>query len=381
MQRIRKKLKLSLIFVLIVTSMVLASCVGFGAAQAGWSGVVTGNDSLYVGSADGKLVSLNAENGFHQWQESLDTGAAPGGLGCAPATGTMIYSTPAFYENNVYLGDYSGRLHVLSVIDRQSKTVRLNDQESKPIIGSPIVSHENVYIASTNGSLYAYDAGSLNFQWSFSTGDEIWSTPAVWEDSVIIGSFDKKVYSVDALSGEANWGTPFETKGPVIASPVVYGDTVFVASLDRSVYALDASSGELIWQFPPSPEYENAPERWLWATPVVHDGTVYAPGMDGRVYAINAESGTLIEAIDITQPIASKPVIAGDRLVIATEQGRIYSIDTETFQSVELRNLDTEINAPLGVDGNTVYVHSTQKNEVYAVNGETGALFWSTSMN
>lgn len=378
----KRTLKLTLFTFILVISVALTGCMDLGTAQAGWSGVVVGNGSIYLGSATGKLVSLNSENGFYQWQESLGESTGGGGmLGCAGPMSAVIYSTPALYDGTLFIGDYSGKLYAFGAADRQSKSVMLNESRVAPIIGSPVVSHDNVYIGSTDGNLYAYDAASLTFRWRFETGGEIWTTPAVWQDTLFVGSFDKKVYAINANSGQAAWDAPFEVGGPIIASPVVYQNLVIITSLDRTIYALDTATGQLVWQYPTSPESMDAPERWLWSTPIIHEGILYAPGMDGNVYAIEAANGSLIIPIVINEPIAARPVIAGNHMVVATEWGKVYSVNLDSYQRIELRNLDTQILAPLGADGTTVYIHSIPKSEVYALNGETGALLWSTSIN
>ena len=103
--------------------------------------------------------------------------------------------------------------------------------------------------------------------------------------------------------------------------------------------------------------------------------------MDGKIYILDTENGKLRGIVEIGEPIASTPVIAGDRLVVATEKGKIYSIDTSTYQKIELRNIDNEMVSPLGVSGITVFVHTVKGNAVHALNGETGAPLWSTSLN
>ena len=119
----------------------------------------------------------------------------------------------------------------------------------------------------------------------------------------------------------------------------------------------------------------------MWATPIISEGKIYISGMDGIVYVLNGDNGELVKVIDIQESIASTPVIAGDRLVVATENGKIYSIDTITYQKIELRDINTELSSPLEADGTTVFIHSIKGNTVYALNGETGALLWSTSLN
>ncbi|MDD4230130.1 MAG: PQQ-like beta-propeller repeat protein [Dehalococcoidales bacterium] len=377
----RKTFKLFSLIVLLILGLTVTSCVGVGTARSGWSGVVAGEESVYLGSGAGKLVALNSSNGFYQWQEALESAASGGGLGCSGATAAVIYSTPVLYGETVYIGDGNGRLYAFNVSDRQSKNVTLNADKPGAIIGNPLVAFDSVYVGSTDGNLYAYDAASLTYKWHYNTGGEIWASPALWQDSVFVASFDKKLYSVDAETGQANWEKPFEANGPIIASPVVFGDTVLVASLDRHIYAVNAETGDLQWSYPAGETDGEAPKRWLWATPLAGEGKIYASCMDGIVYILDQNSGDLVDIIDIDEPIASTPVFAGDRLVIATESGKIYSVNTTSYQKIELRNIDAELASPLGVDGTTVFIHSTKGNAVYAINGETGALLWSTSLS
>jgi outer membrane protein assembly factor BamB len=374
-------IKTAVFIALVLISTAISGCVRTGSTQAGWSGVVPSNGGLYLGSSNGKLVALNAENGFYQWQQDLEGVATTGGLGCAGAAVSVVYATPVISDNTIYIGDYSGRLYAFSINDRQSKSVLLNGASSKAIIGSPLVNDGSIYVGSTDGVLYVFDAASLTPKWSYNTGGEIWASPARWQDSVFVASFDTRLYSLDVNSGEPNWQEPFECNGPIIAGPVIYNDYVIVTSLDRHVYALDASTGELIWEFPGHETTDKKPGKWLWASPVVLGDKIFVAGMDGNIFVINADNGSLVQVIDVEKPVSSTPVIAGNSLVVATETGKVYAINIETYQKIELRDLDTTVSAPLGVSGINVFVHSIKSNTVYALSGETGALLWSTSIN
>lgn len=367
---------------LLVAGLILTGCVRTGSTQSGWSGVVAGSESVYLGSSNGKLVALNYTNGFYQWQESLESSTSTSILGCSGGATSIIYATPVLLGETVYIGDTNGKLYAFNINDRQSKNVTLNTEKRGSIIGSPIVYNGSIYVGSTDGSLYAYDAASLTYRWQYDTGGEIWASPANWKDNIIVASFDEKLYSIDANSGQPNWTAPFKVDGPIIAAPVVYGDTIIVASLDRHIYAVNAENGQLIWVYPADDnKNENAPGQWLWATPVVQNDKIYAPCMDGVIYVLDGNNGELSQTINLGEPIAMSPVFAGNCMVVATKEGKIYSIDTNSYNKIELRNINSELVAPLGVSGNTVFVHSVMEKMVYALNGETGALLWSTTLN
>jgi outer membrane protein assembly factor BamB len=75
-------------------------------------------------------------------------------------------------------------------------------------------------------------------QWAYETEGQIASSPAVWEQSVYVGSTDGKVYSLSTKRGDLQWR--FDTGGPVIASPIVVNEVVYIGSSDKILYALPA---------------------------------------------------------------------------------------------------------------------------------------------
>ncbi len=69
--------------------------------------------------------------------------------------------------------------------------------------------------------------------------------------SVVAGSRDKKVYAIDAKTGQRSWN--FATDGQVDASPVIVGDRVYVGCLssDGNFYVLDLKTGKKIQELEP----------------------------------------------------------------------------------------------------------------------------------
>ena len=61
--------------------------------------------------------------------------------------------------------------------------------------------------------------------WDFEIGNEGCSTPAFHDRIIYIGSSDGFVYALDAGSGHLQWASG--TGAPVISSPAVVDDTVY----------------------------------------------------------------------------------------------------------------------------------------------------------
>jgi eukaryotic-like serine/threonine-protein kinase len=71
--------------------------------------------------------------------------------------------------------------------------------------------------------------------WQALTGEFVFSSPAVANGLVYVGSEDQYVYAFDARTGVLEWR--YFTRGPVYSSPAVVNGIVYVGSEDDKVYA------------------------------------------------------------------------------------------------------------------------------------------------
>jgi len=68
----------------------------------------------------------------------------------------------------------------------------------------------------------------------------VYSSPAVSNGVVYIGSGDLSIYALDAATGAKIWS--YQTVGSVYSSPAVSNGVVYIGSGDYSIYALDATT-------------------------------------------------------------------------------------------------------------------------------------------
>lgn len=120
--------------------------------------------------------------------------------------------------------------------------------------------------------------------WTFQTEGLINSSPAVADCVVYIGSFDGKVYALNAWNGDLRWS--YQTWERVYGSPAVANGVVYVGSWSGRVYALDAATGADLWNFSLPPEIEPA----IGSSPAVVDGRVYIGTWNG-MYAFGLPPG------------------------------------------------------------------------------------------
>jgi len=367
------------ILLMVMSGLTVFGCVAMGAKPMGWSGVTISDGTLFLGSTEAKLVALNISSGNRLWETALETPEPAGGFGCAPSvTAASIYGTPVVAGDLVYVGSYNGKIYAVNSSSGLFKGKYLDENNPQPIVGGPVVSQGKVYIGCSDGKVYALHGDSLEKEWEFQTGDKIWSTPAIDGDTLFIGSFDKKLYAIDARDGSKRW--EFETEGAIVSTPLIYKNTVYIGSFDRHLYAIDATDGSLKWKS------SLVAEKWFWAQPVAYNDIIYAGCLDGKVYILDAESGReLVSAIDLGSPVCSSPVLVDSSIIIASEAGQVYTIDTRSNQEsllVDVKELAAEeltVRAPLYASNGVVYIHTQKKETLYALNAQTETILWSLS--
>ncbi|MCL1885615.1 MAG: PQQ-binding-like beta-propeller repeat protein [Dehalococcoidia bacterium] len=377
-----KKKILAVLGVLMLMLVMFSSCSS-GAGAVGWAGVAMYDGSIFTVSGSGQLNVISPSDPTKDWAVAISESSDPGFLGCAPASVNIaVYGTPAVAGNYVYVAAYNGKIYVYDLTTHQlvKEAVVLDKDNNQTIVGAPIVSDGVLYIASSNGNVYALDANSLNLDriWKFETKSKIWSTPVLSNGVLFIGSFDKNIYALDAASGEKKWSKSIG--GAMMATPLVASGVVYAVSLDCSIYAFDEQTGDLKWKYPLDGQNDKKPSEWLWATPVLCEGFLYAPCMDGRVYAVNVASPSNVKVFDLDSPISAAPVVSDGKVVVASEKGRVYTLDATSGDKgtqrlvLDLRVSDNQpsltVNSQLCAADGIVYVHSLRPDIVYVVNIE-----------
>lgn len=142
---------------------------------------------------------------------------------------------------------------------------------------SPAIVDDVVYFGSNDRRVYAVNATTGEKIWSYLTGGSVESSCTVVDGVVYFGSHDDNVYAVDAITGKKVWS--YSTNGDVYSTPAVVDGVLYVGSTDDKVYALDAASGREIWSYSTS--------NSVWSSPAVVNGVVYVNSHD-TAYALDA---------------------------------------------------------------------------------------------
>lgn len=320
------------------------------------------DDRIYVGSYDGDVYCLNASTMEEIWITSLSDSA--------------IFSSPAVYDGFVYIGSFDDNVYCL---DAANGDKLWNFTTGDNVISSPAVVDDKVYIGSWDDYVYCLDAdpfddpddegipddpgSTYDLIWSYQTGDTVRSSPAVSDGYVYVGSYDSRLYCLDAVTGIEEWNFLIPDDDWVFSSPAVYNGKVYFGSFwGKKIYCLDAeNNGAIIWQnttdqlimTTPAVAYGNVyigshfgsagniscfnadtgEFKWSYPTgywvrsssPAVADGKVYFGSCDHKVYCLEAETGNPIWNYATNGQIWCSPAIADGKLYIGSDDGKIYA--------------------------------------------------------
>ncbi len=153
--------------------------------------------------------------------------------------------------------------------------------------------------------------------WKFGAGNIVYSSPAVVNGVVYVGSYDHNVYALNAQTGAKIWS--YKTGSYVSwSSPAVADGVVYVGSFDHNVYALNAQTGAKIWSYTTGDA--------VWSSPAVSNGVVYVGSTDHKVYALNAQTGAKILSYTTGNPVFSSPAVANGVVYIGSVDHNVYAI-------------------------------------------------------
>lgn len=244
---------------------------------------------------------------------------------------------------------------------------------------APAVADGRVYVGDLEGRVLALDASSGAELWSVDTGIRIGSTIGVGDGLLVLGGLDGEVVALDAAGGAERWRARVSSE--VLAAPAIARGVVVVRSHDGRLFGLDAASGERRWLYD-----RGLPALTLRgnAAPVIIGGTVHAGYDDGRLVALRLEDGglqweqllavgegrtDLERMVDVDGPL----VVEGSEAYAITYQGQAAGLAGESGQPLWSREFSSY--GGLSIAGDRLLV-ADEDGALYALDRRSGGALW-----
>ncbi len=302
-----KKKHLLTLLPLFLISLFLTAC-GSAVAAGSWPGITVDEARGVAYVAYNKNVyAVKIDNGVEAWRFPTE---ALGGF----TTFAAPQLTP---DDHLVVSGYDNIAYSLNA-DGGSQSWTFSGGSNR-YIGSALSADGLVYVPNADHHLYALNSdGAL--QWSFSTGEPIWSQPATDGENIYVTGMDHQLYALDAQSGQEQWS--LDLAGTMVGTPVLgENNMLYTGTLDHAVYAVNTQSHRQAWKF--------ETQGWVWGHPLLSDGNLYVGDLNGFVYALDAATGKQLWQVDTGGAVTGSPALFNDSIYVINEAGKLISISLD----------------------------------------------------
>ena len=307
---------------LVAMALTVFPFVGGGDEVLTFGGGVAYDSGRIFAHSGGMIVyALDAETGEELWRAE---------------TLTPFHSAPTAADGRVFVTTDDNELLALNAETGEILWTHRSIAETARLLTapSPAVAGEVVIAPFTSGEIVALRVQNGAELWSDSltrTGgltplssiNDIAASPVVLGDRVYAMSHSGVMAAFDLRSGERVWTLP----AGGLHAPYLAGDFLFIVTTDAEVAAIDRTAGTVRWitQLPAFKNERRRRDRISWAGPILAGDRLIVASSEGDMEILDPVTGERTQDRDIGDPVFIAPVIAEETVVVFTDAGRLIA--------------------------------------------------------
>ncbi|HEX9806799.1 MAG TPA: PQQ-binding-like beta-propeller repeat protein [Alteraurantiacibacter sp.] len=282
-------------------------------------GATFDNGRVYATNGVGDVVALDASNGSELWR------VKPAGPLRGPPTvafGTVFAMTQ---DNQIVaLNSNDG-----SVTWQDSASI---GQSGVFGVAAPAAGQGTVVAGYSSGELVAYRYENGRNLWSdalartsistqVGTLTDVDADPIIDEGRVFALGQGGRMAAYELVTGQRIWELPLAG----ISTPAISGEWIFTLTDDARLLAIQRSTGRIRWitQLEAFRDPEDREGPIFWTGPVLANNRLWVASSRGLLYSTDVATGTATQYAEIGAPVSLAPVVANQMLYILGDDGRI----------------------------------------------------------
>lgn len=339
-----------------------------------------GRDARIVSApivADGRLFAMDARSqvtafdfatGERLWSYGLvpekeEPGAFGGGLAwddgvlyattgygyvyaLDPATGELIWeqrigvpfrAAPAAADGRVFAVSYDNQLHALAAEDGRVLWTHAGIPEDAGLIGgaAPAVAGGVVVAPYSSGEVIALRVENGRVVWGdqlvrqarftpLASLSDIRGHPVIDRGRVFAISYSGRLASIDLRTGERIW----EREVAGAEEPWVAGDFVYVVTTQAEVVCLFRADGRIRWvtQLRQFRDEKRKSDPVLWSGPVLASDRLVLASNTGEVVSLSPYTGEVLGRIQLSDGVSVAPIVADGALILYTDKAELVAL-------------------------------------------------------
>ncbi|MFZ3583851.1 PQQ-binding-like beta-propeller repeat protein [Loktanella sp. DJP18] len=294
-------------------------------SDASGGGLAVGAGRLFVSTGYGTLTALDPATGGTLWVQELD----------APGT-----SAPTVSGDLAYVISRDSRAWAIDVTNGRIRyqTSGIPSDTSFGGGAGPAVTTDLAVFPFPSGEVQGVFPQGGIARWSaVITGDrpgqaigdlsDIAGDPVIDGNRVYVGNFSGLTVALDAASGERLWTVGEGASGPVWPA----GGSVFMVNDLNELVRLDEADGSVIWRVALPDFVETGSFLRKGRTVYSHFGPIMAgnrlivASSDGQLRSFDPTSGALVGSVALPGGAASTPAIANGILYVVNKNGQLLA--------------------------------------------------------
>jgi outer membrane protein assembly factor BamB len=323
------------------------------------SAPVIGAGSLFVVDTAGEVHAFDAATGARRWSHSIEV--------ARELRNSAFGGGVSFFDGKVYATNGAGDVVAL---DATSGAEVWRVKPSGPLRGAPTIAFNTVYVMTQDNQIFALSTADGSLVWqetaaSAQSGVFGVAAPAAGQGTVIAGYSQGEVVAYRYENGRNLWSdalartsisTQVGTLTDVDADPIIDDGRVYAIGQGGRMAAYELVTGQRLW------------EQSLAgiSTPAISGEWIFTLTDDSRLLAIARATGRIRWVTQMARwrsprrevgPIFwTGPVLANNRLWIASSEGEVQSVDVMTGVATPFTELDDAVSLPPLVANNTLYI-------------------------
>lgn len=245
-------------------------CFNVSSASVLWSRTIPFSESspiVYKGgiittSRNGFTYMFEPQTGKYFWSYKPSSGK-----------NFFFFTSPVIFNNFITLTNSGGEIILLDINGNDKKKIIL----PAAIYSTPSVNNNLLYVNCDDLYSYCIDT-NLEIKWRSYLGTKSNSSLTFYQETAITGGIDGRVFCIDK-NGMIKWA--FTSQGTISATPISVGNMVLVGSYDKFLYCLNAENGNLIWK----KEFD-AP---IISGAIVINGLIIVASSEKKIFALKCE--------------------------------------------------------------------------------------------
>lgn len=289
---------------------------------------------VYVGSGDSNVYCVALSDGQKRW---------------AFQAAGEVEASPLFLDGRIYVGDDITNFYCLDA--ENGRLLWRQALDDKTLAGANWLTapdgKKRVLVGSYDFKLRSFDALTGATNWVFETGNYINGSPALGDGFTAFGGCDGKVHVVDALNGRAI--REIDAGAYIAASGAFADGRLYVGNYDNAFLCVDLREGKIAWT------YRDRAFPYFSSPAVTADAVVFG-GRDKRVHCVQRSTGDARWTFSTRGKVDSSPVVAGDKIVVGSDDGRLYLLSLSDGRELWSTDLGQPIDSSPAVSGGRVVV-------------------------